>query len=284
MTHANIRPATTPQWWKKWRSHAPRATPQLTLPCAMTKVRWPSPPLPINTWGGGAGKGGKRKEQGKTSKLRKPKKKKRNQRGQNFWETNLKKKKIEKGGTNLIKETGEVYKEAETEGGIFGSKVRKQNHPFRVPSSCFSLSTVAFGHHHPALLFRHHQRCHQQQQRRNQNKTEKEKEQEREQKQRGSKAQRKGDHHLHQRSHRLLLQHDRCVSAPREEEQSQKNHRLAPLTENGHHEPPSAHHPCLLRCRQQSPASPPLQVTFPPPLCMQNVSNSRSVAKWRLIS
>jgi len=65
-------------------------------------------------------------------------------------------------------------------GGVFGSKVRKQNHPFRVPSSCSSLSTVAFGHHHPAPSFRHHQRCHQQQQRRNRNKTEKEKEQERE--------------------------------------------------------------------------------------------------------
>ena len=47
-------------------------------------------------------------------------------------------KKIEKGGTNLRKETGEVYKKAET-GGIFGSKVRKQNHPFWVPSSCSSL-------------------------------------------------------------------------------------------------------------------------------------------------
>jgi hypothetical protein len=73
-------------------------------------------------------------------------------------------------------------------GGVFGSKVRKQNHPFRVPSSCSSLSTVAFGHHHPAPPFRHHRRCHQQQQRRNRNKTEKEKEQEREQKQRGSKG------------------------------------------------------------------------------------------------
>jgi len=152
-------------------------------------------------------------------------------------------------------------------GGIFGSKVRKQNHPFRVPSSCSSLSTVAFGHHHPALPFRHHQRCHQQQQRRNRNKTEKENEQEREQKQRGSKAQRKGDHHLHQRSHRPLLQHDRCVSAPREEEQPQKNHRLPPLTENSHHEPPSGHHPC----RQQSP---PLQVTSPPPLSFSSCSSS----------
>jgi hypothetical protein len=73
-------------------------------------------------------------------------------------------------------------------GGVFGSKVRKQNHPFRVPNSCSSLSTVAFGHHHPAPPFRHHRRCHQQQQRRNRNKTKKEKEQEREQKQRGSKG------------------------------------------------------------------------------------------------
>jgi len=54
-THAYTGPATTPQWSKSQGSHALRATPQLTLPCAMTGVRWPSPPLPINTREGGAG-------------------------------------------------------------------------------------------------------------------------------------------------------------------------------------------------------------------------------------
>jgi len=43
---------------KSQGSHALRATPQLTLPCAMTRVRATSPPLPINTWGGGAEEGG----------------------------------------------------------------------------------------------------------------------------------------------------------------------------------------------------------------------------------
>jgi len=182
----------------------------------------------------------------------------------------------------LRKETGGLQR-SRNRGGIFGSEVRKQNHPFRVPSSYSSLSTMAFGHHHPAPPFRHHRRCHQQQQRKNRNKTEKEKEQEREQKQRGSKAQRKGDHHLHQRSHRLLLQHDRCVSAPREEEQPQKNHRLPPLTENSHHGPPPL--PPPLPPAVASVATTP--GNFPPSpvvfqllifICMQNVSNSRSAA------
>ena len=51
-----------PPWWKE--SHALRATPQLTLPCAMTRVRWPSPPLPINTRGGGAERGGETETEG----------------------------------------------------------------------------------------------------------------------------------------------------------------------------------------------------------------------------
>jgi len=39
---------------KSQGSHTLRAPPQLTLPCTMTGVRWPSPPPPINTRGGGA--------------------------------------------------------------------------------------------------------------------------------------------------------------------------------------------------------------------------------------
>jgi len=37
---------------QSYESHALRAAPQPTLPCTMAGVRWPSPPLLINTRGG----------------------------------------------------------------------------------------------------------------------------------------------------------------------------------------------------------------------------------------
>jgi hypothetical protein len=207
------------------KTHAPP-----TMPCACTGYGEPLPRLPINTGRKDKKKRGENFWRVEGSKLQKRGRKgeeKGKRRGRRASCRNGKKGKPE--GAKLLRNELEGRNKFEkgdrgglqrsiNRGGVFGSKVRKQNHPFRVPSSYSSLSTVAFGHHHPAPPFRHHQRCHQQQQRRNRNKTEKEKEQEREQKQRGSKAQRKGDHHLHQRSHRLLLQHDCCVSAPREEE------------------------------------------------------------------
>ena len=44
---------------------------------------------------------------------------------------------------------------AETEGRFSGPKLEKHHHPALVPNDCSSLSTVAFGHHHPAPPFRH---------------------------------------------------------------------------------------------------------------------------------
>jgi hypothetical protein len=158
----------------------------------MTGVRWPSPPLPINIGGGGAERGGEKKERAGEDRQAAETKKKEKPEGAKLLRNKLKEEKNREGRNKFEKGDKGGLQRSINRGGIFESKVRKQNHPFRVPSSCSSLSTVAFGHHHPAPPFRH-----QQQQRRNRNKTEKEKEQEREQKQRGSKAQRKGDHHLH---------------------------------------------------------------------------------------
>ncbi|KAL3592252.1 hypothetical protein D5086_010892 [Populus alba] len=48
------------------KSQAPKAASdlRLTLPCTMAGVRWPFPPLPINTRGGSAN-GGRKEEEGK---------------------------------------------------------------------------------------------------------------------------------------------------------------------------------------------------------------------------
>jgi hypothetical protein len=129
-----------------------------------------------------------------------------------------KKKKNREGRNDLRKETGEVYKEAETEGGFSGPKLENKIILFRFPAAAPLSppwpSATTIQHLHSATISAatsSNRGETETKQRRRKNK--------REQKQRGSKAQRKGDHHLHQRSHRLLLQHDRCVSAPREEEQ-----------------------------------------------------------------